>query len=55
LSTATPWSATPGGRRAGASGRRSNHDPFYTGLRPLNSLEILTYLKIAEHITGDAK
>ncbi len=32
-----------------------NHEPFYIGLRPLNSLEILTYLKIAAHITGDAK
>jgi hypothetical protein len=32
-----------------------NRDPFYVGLRPLNSLEILTYLKIAGHITGDAK
>jgi hypothetical protein len=29
--------------------------PFYAGLRPLNSLEILTYLKIAEHITADQK
>jgi hypothetical protein len=32
-----------------------NRDPFYASLRPLNSLEILAYLKIAEHITGDAK
>jgi hypothetical protein len=32
-----------------------NRDPFYVGLRPLNSLEILAFLKIAEHITGDAK
>ena len=32
-----------------------NHDPFYRGLRPLNSLEILCYLKVAEHITGDRK
>jgi len=32
-----------------------NHDPFYVGLRPLNSLEILTYLKIAGHITGDPR
>ncbi|HEV3443241.1 MAG TPA: hypothetical protein VG099_01305 [Gemmataceae bacterium] len=32
-----------------------NHDPFYVGLRPLNSLEILAYLKIAEHVTGDPK
>jgi hypothetical protein len=32
-----------------------NREPFYIGLRPLNSLEVLTYLKIAGHITGDAK
>jgi hypothetical protein len=32
-----------------------NHDPFYAGLRPLNSLEILSYLKVAERITGDRK
>jgi hypothetical protein len=32
-----------------------NEMPFYTSLRPLNSLEILTYLRIAEHITGDPK
>jgi hypothetical protein len=32
-----------------------NHDPFYVPLRPLNSLEILAYLKIAEHVTGDPK
>lgn len=32
-----------------------NRDPFYVGLRPLNSLEILAYLKIAEHLTGDRK
>jgi hypothetical protein len=32
-----------------------NHDPFYAGLRPLNSLEILSYLKVAENITGDRK
>jgi hypothetical protein len=32
-----------------------NHDPFYVGLRPLNSLEILAYLKIAGHLTGDPK
>jgi hypothetical protein len=32
-----------------------NHDRFYVGLRPLNSLEILAYLKIAEHVTGDPK
>jgi hypothetical protein len=32
-----------------------NRDPFYAGLRPLNSLEMLAYLKIAEHITGDAR
>jgi hypothetical protein len=30
-----------------------NGDPFYDGLRALNSLEILSYLKVAEHITGD--
>lgn len=32
-----------------------NDDPFWRGARPLNSLEILAYLKIAEHITGDVK
>jgi hypothetical protein len=32
-----------------------NLHPFYASLRPLNSLEILSYLKVAEHITGDAK
>jgi hypothetical protein len=32
-----------------------NRDPYYKAQRPLNSLEILTYLKIAEHITGDPK
>ncbi len=32
-----------------------NQDPRYAGLRPLNSLEILAYLKVAEHITGDQK
>lgn len=32
-----------------------NHDPFYVTLRPLNSLEMLAYLKVAEHITGDRK
>jgi hypothetical protein len=32
-----------------------NHDPFYHDLRPLNSLEILSFLKVAGHITHDAK
>lgn len=32
-----------------------NHHPFYFEQRPLNSIEILSYLKVAEHITGDAK
>ncbi|HTI50093.1 MAG TPA: hypothetical protein VL475_04050 [Planctomycetaceae bacterium] len=32
-----------------------NEDPFWFSVRPLNSLEILCYLKVAEHITGDAK
>jgi hypothetical protein len=32
-----------------------NRDPLYYRLRPLNSLEILAYLKVAEHITGDRK
>ncbi|WP_422931302.1 hypothetical protein [Singulisphaera sp. PoT] len=32
-----------------------NHHPFYHDLRALNSLEILSFLKVAEHITGDAK
>jgi hypothetical protein len=32
-----------------------NDDPFFVEQRPLNSLEILGYLKIAAHITGDQK
>jgi len=32
-----------------------NRDPFYCDLRALNSLEILSFLKVAEHITGDGK
>ncbi len=32
-----------------------NQHPFYYDLRPLNSLEILSFLKVAEHITGDSK
>ena len=32
-----------------------NHDPSWSPERPLNSLEILSFLKVAEHITGDAK
>jgi hypothetical protein len=32
-----------------------NRVPYYATMRPLNSLEVLTYLKIAEHITGDPK
>ena len=32
-----------------------NHDPNWSPERPLNSLEILGFLKVAEHITGDAK
>ncbi|CAN5327567.1 hypothetical protein BH10PLA2_BH10PLA2_03850 [soil metagenome] len=32
-----------------------NNDPFYAEQRPLNSLELLAYLKVAEHITGDSK
>lgn len=32
-----------------------NLDPFYYDLRPLNSLEILCFLKVAAHITGDSK
>jgi hypothetical protein len=32
-----------------------NHDPFYYELRPLNSLEILAFLKVAARITGDAR
>lgn len=32
-----------------------NLDPFYYTLRPLNSLEILSFLKVAAHITGDSK
>ncbi len=32
-----------------------NHHRFYFPLRPLNSIEILAYLKVAAHITGDAR
>ncbi len=32
-----------------------NGHPYYYTLRPLNSLEILAALKIAAHVTGDAK
>jgi len=32
-----------------------NHHPLYYAQRPLNSIEILMYLKVAEHITGDAR
>lgn len=31
-----------------------NHHPLYYDLRALNSIEILMFLKVAEHITGDA-
>ena len=32
-----------------------NRNPFYYEQRPLNSIEILSFLKVAEHITGDAR
>jgi hypothetical protein len=32
-----------------------NRVPYYATMRPLNSLEVLTYLRIAEHVTGDQK
>lgn len=32
-----------------------NQKPYYLGMRPLNSLEMLAYLAIAQHITGDEK
>lgn len=32
-----------------------NKDPYYAEQRPLNSLEMLAYLKVAEHVTGDSK
>jgi hypothetical protein len=32
-----------------------NLDPFYYDLRPLNSLEILCFLKVASHIVGDPR
>ena len=32
-----------------------NHHPLYYEQRPLNSIEILMYLKVAEHITGDPR
>lgn len=37
------------------SPRRLNDDPFWWVERGLNSLSILSYLTVAEHITGDAK
>ena len=35
--------------------RELNHNPFWAPERGLNSLSILSYLSVAEHITGDAK
>jgi hypothetical protein len=32
-----------------------NYQPYYATMRALNSLEVLTYLKVAEHITKDPK
>lgn len=32
-----------------------NRNPFYYEQRPLNSIEILSFLKVAEHITGDPR
>jgi hypothetical protein len=32
-----------------------NYEPYYATMRALNSLEVLTYLKVAEHITKDPK
>ncbi len=32
-----------------------NEEPFYATMRALNSLEVLTYLRVAEHVTGDPK
>src|SRR4030095_6095998 len=32
-----------------------NHDPNWRPERGLNSLSILSYLSVAEHITGDSK
>lgn len=32
-----------------------NKQPYYLGMRPLNSLEMLAYLAVAQHITGDDK
>jgi hypothetical protein len=34
---------------------RLNDDPWWWGCRGLNSLEILSHLKVAEHVTGDRK
>ncbi|MFV1966546.1 MAG: hypothetical protein ACC628_14065 [Pirellulaceae bacterium] len=34
---------------------RLNHDPKWTAERGLNSLEILSYLKVVHHVTGDDK
>ena len=32
-----------------------NRNPLYYGVRGLNSLSILSYLKVAEHLTGDTR
>ncbi len=32
-----------------------NFEPYYASMRALNSLEVLTYLRVAEHVTGDPK
>ena len=34
---------------------RMNHDPKWTAERGLNSLEILSHLKVVHHVTGDEK
>jgi hypothetical protein len=61
----TDWILTNGYTLVDHTGRKTrwgiwapeliNQDPFYYTLRPLNSLEILAALKIAAHITGDAR
>jgi hypothetical protein len=35
--------------------RQLNHDPLWWGERGLNSLSILSYLRVASHLSGDAR
>jgi hypothetical protein len=48
------WDGKPT-RWAVYSPRELNHNPLWTPERGLNSLSILSYLSVAEHMTGEAK